>query len=282
MKWPNGFKAAFALRVDVEASSCLLRGIPALWEILEEHEIKASFFIPMGPDRTWLGFNWARAKSYLKLEPLRKFGLKTIMRGLLSTPSEMGRLCIESGVNQLRGCEFALHGYDHAGWVRGIRRKAPGEVKAILLRGICEYRRVFGRKPLGFASPEFKWTAETLRLLDELGFKYGSDFRADAPFKPVINGLTLKTIQIPVTLPNLEELSWAGLSDNEALKAILKSLEAKINSGRLAVLLIHPSYEALWKRRQLETVLRHVAENRGKLWITTMDKIAEWASSTGA
>ncbi|MBS7625179.1 polysaccharide deacetylase family protein [Candidatus Bathyarchaeota archaeon] len=279
MKWPNGSKAAFTLRADVETSNCLLKGVPALLKILEEYGLKATLFIPMGPDRTLIGFDRSRLKSYLRLSPIKKFGLKTILGWLTNPRVDMGELCAKMGLSNLNGHEIALHGYNHAGWAKSIRRKTPREVRALFMRGYNEYRQVFGKKPLGFASPEFKWTPKTLSLLDELGFLYGSDFRAEAPFKPIIGGRAYKTIQIPVTLPNLEELSWTGLSDNKAVKAIIESIEAKINSGGLAVLLIHPSYEALWKRSQLEAILKYVAENRDKLWTATMSEIARWLTS---
>ncbi|MEM2314566.1 MAG: polysaccharide deacetylase family protein [Candidatus Bathyarchaeia archaeon] len=280
MRWPNGFKATFALRVDIETSNCLIKGIPTLLKILEEHNLKTTFFIPMGPDRTLIGFDRSRMKSYLRLSPLKKFGLKTVLRWLANPRIDMGELCAKMGLNNLNGHhEIALHGYDHAFWAKSIYRMTPIEIRELFMRGYSEYRRVFGREPLGFASPEFKWTPETLSLLDELGFLYGSDFRTEAPFKPAVGGRAYKTIQIPVTLPNLEELSWAGLSDEKAVKAIIKSIEAKINSGGLATLLIHPSYEAIWKRRQLEIILRYVSENRDSLWTATMSEIARWLTS---
>lgn len=275
MNWPGGLEAAFSLRVDVETSNCLIRGLRVLNGILEEHGLKATVFIPMGPDRVWMGFNRSRVKGYLRLNPVRKFGLKTLMGGLLFPPWDMGELCIEAGVNRL-GHEFALHGYDHAGWARTIRGKPPHEAMALFMKGYSEYRRVFGKPPMGFASPEFKWTAETLRLLDTLGFKYGSDFKSEAPFKPVIGGAAYNTLQIPVTLPNLEELSLAGLSDAKALKAVEMALDWKIRSGGLAVLHIHPSYEVLFKKDIFEALLKYVDARRDRLWTATMAEIADY------
>jgi len=275
IQWPKGFKAAFTLRVDVETSNCLLKGVPYLLKTLKKYDLKATFFIPMGPDRMLMGFNRSRVRSYLKLNPLRKFGLKAIISLLANPRIDMGELCVKMGLNSL-GHEVALHGYDHACWARSIHEKKPREVRVLFMMGYSEYRRVFGREPLGFASPEFKWTPETLSLLDELGFLYGSDFKGRTPFRPTINGRAYKTIQIPVTLPNLEELSWAGISDEKAAEIIMKSIRAKIMSKGLAILLIHPSYEALWKRRQLEAILNYVAENRNNLWTATMGDIATW------
>lgn len=279
MIWPGGSKAAFTLRADIETSNCLIKGIPALLKILRKYDLKATFFIPMGPDRILMGFNKFRLKTYIKLSPIKKFGFWAILKGIIHQNPDMGNLCIRVGLNHLSEYEIALHGYDHACWAKSIHKKRPKEVRELFMTGYNEYRRVFGRKPLGFASPEFQWTPETLNLLDELGFLYGSDFKAKAPFKPTIGGIAYKTIQIPVTLPNLEELSWAGLGDERAVKAIVKSIEAKIKSGGLATLLIHPSYEVLWKRPHLEAILRYVSENRDKLWIATMSEVAKWLTS---
>lgn len=275
MRWPDGFKAAFSLRVDVESSNCLLKGVPILLGILERYDLRATFFIPMGPDRVGVSFDRGRVGSYLKLNPLRKFGLKAILRGSLLPPLDLGEICLKMGLKASR-YEIALHGYDHSGWVHAVRRGCPWMVGALFRKGYSEYRRIFGGAPKGFASPEFRWTIEILEMLDEFNFLYGSDFRGRLPFKPRVNGRIYRTLQIPVSLPNLEELSWAGLRDDKALKAVVKAIEGVIRRGGLAVLLVHPSYEVLLKRSLLESILEYVDRRRDDLWVATMSEVAEY------
>jgi len=277
LDWPDGSRAAFCLRVDVDTSNCLIKGVPALLRALKEHDIRATFFVPMGPDRLGRNFNPACLREYLRLVPLRKFGAKNLLYGLLLPPPDMGNLLsTQLAYFSEDGHEFALHGYDHARWAQSLRGYSDEEVRRLFLRGRSQYESVFGESPEGFASPEFQWTSASLDMLDEFGFLYGGDFRGSRPFWPRLNSRSLKTLQIPVTLPNLEELSRSGMSDKQALKAVCLSLEEKIRSGGLAVLLVHPSYEGLYKRDMLLALLDFISDRRDKLWLATMRGVAKW------
>lgn len=123
------------------------------------------------------------------------------------------------------------------------------------------------------------WTEKTLSLLDQYNFLYGSDIRGSLPLQPKIKGKLFKTLQIPVTLPNLEELRNTGMNDRKALEVVCKKIEEKINSKSLGVLLIHPSYEALWKQELLHTIFDYIERNRNRLWIAKMEEVATWYNS---
>lgn len=122
INWPGGFKAAFCIRVDVETVNCLLRGVPALLELFDKYSIKATFFVPMGPDRLGRNFKTKDLLKYLRLDPLKKFGLRNLLYGLLLPPPEMGKHhSPEIRSIEKRGHEVGLHGFGHANWARSIR-----------------------------------------------------------------------------------------------------------------------------------------------------------------
>jgi peptidoglycan/xylan/chitin deacetylase (PgdA/CDA1 family) len=277
---PKGFESVFSLRIDIETVNCLLKGVPVLLNLLKNYKTKATFFVPMGPDNLSKNYKIKDIPKYLRLEPLKKFGLKNIFHGTLIPSPDFAKLYALNLKNIVHhGHEVGLHGYNHTKWVKLIRNLPDEEVEKLFLKGYNEYIKVYEKKPKAFASPEFMWTEKTLSLLDQYNFLYGSDIRGSLPLQPKIKGKLFKTLQIPVTLPNLEELRNTGMNDRKALEVVCKKIEEKINSKSLGVLLIHPSYEALWKQELLHTIFDYIERNRNRLWIAKMEEVATWYNS---
>lgn len=275
--WPGGFRAALCIRVDVETVNCLLKGVPNLMELFDNYGFKATFFVPMGSDLLGRSIKAEDLPRYLRLEPLKKFGVKNILYGLLLPPPDIGKQhSAELRTIAECGHEVGLHGFDHAKWVRKIRLLPCEDVEEMFIKGYKEFTNIFGREPRSFASPGFMYTESVLSLLDRHGFLYGSDTRGVLPFWPRIRGTSFKTLQVPVTMPNLEELSWRGLNDREALMRISSALKEKVASGGLATILIHPSYEGLLKRRLFSALLEIMERWRDEVWVTTMEEVASW------
>ncbi len=275
VEWPRGFKTAICIRVDVETVNCLLRGVPNLLELFDKYSFKATFFVPMGPDCLGRNFKTSDLTRYLRLVPLKKFGLKNLLYGLLLPPPEMGKHRSELTSIAEHGHEVGLHGYNHAEWARSLHLPQQ-DTEKMFLKGYNEFTEIFGKRPKAFSSPEFKTTEHILSMLDRYDFLYGSDSRRQTPFWPKNERRTFETLQVPVTMPNLEELSWRGMSDREALKHVYSELEKKIEFGGLAVFLIHPSYEGLWKRSLFSALLNFIDRRRDELWITTMEEVTRW------
>ena len=55
-----------ALRIDVDTSMGLKKGVPRLLDILKKHRIAATFFIVMGPDSMGRHVSRFKKKGYLK------------------------------------------------------------------------------------------------------------------------------------------------------------------------------------------------------------------------
>lgn len=277
IEWPDGARSAFCFRVDVETVHCLRHGVPAMLKAFDEYEVKATFFVPMGPDRLGRSFKPQDVPRYLQLDPMKKFGVKNLLHGLLLPSPDMGQN-YGPELRQIDGCghEVGLHGFGHADWARSIQRLPDDEVEHIFHQGYRDFIHVFELQPKGFASPEFKVTEKVLELLDRYDFLYGSDVRGQFPFRPQIRGQSFRTLQVPVTLPNLEELRWKGLSDVEAYEHLCSKIEKNMKSGGLGVLLMHPSYEGLWKHRLFSALLKFLGRRREELWVTTLKEAADW------
>ena len=259
-----------ALRIDID---CVrdAETLPVLLDLLNQHGIKATFFVATGPD------NIARnIKNYHNLSPLniirkkafKRYGL-TMLNGLLFKRQVQDSKNI--GLVLDAGHELGLHGYDHYNWMNHLNSKSTEELSALISRGCELFERAFGFYPKSFASPGFTVNSRFLSVLDDFGFCYSSDFIGERAFYPEIEieigGKVCRTLQIPVSMRSIGEQEESGLSDNQILKAVMDGLSRSSHF----VLYCHPSYEPVFKPALLEHVLKCMEETSK---IVTLGEIA--------
>jgi undecaprenyl phosphate-alpha-L-ara4FN deformylase len=89
------------------------------------------------------------------------------------------------------------------------------------------------------AAPGWRTTSEALVIQDEFGYRYASDVRGATPFRPVVEGGPLRTIQIPTTMPTMDELLGRVRDIPHALHAAMRpglnvfTLHAEVEGGAL-------------------------------------------------
>lgn len=241
------------LRVDVDFEVCLTKGVPFFLDFFKRNNIAATFFVALGPD----GFRNCKkrlgsegyARRVLSFNPLKiisKFGCVYLARQFLGPPGNVGerRPSLLKDISE-RGHELGLHGYDHYWWAENIWMAGPEEIRMEMEKGITAFRKITGEEPKVWASPNWRCSEESLRLVEEYGFDYGADFRGESPFRPSIEGRGAKTVQLPITLPCLHEArQFLGAADR---KAILQALLSRLNTT-YNVLCIHGYYEGILER----------------------------------
>jgi undecaprenyl phosphate-alpha-L-ara4FN deformylase len=204
------------LRVDVDTLFGLSRGVPRLLSLLDELNLKATFFLPMGPDR--MGRN---ARRIVKERGLgrslasysRIYSWQTLLAGTLVETADFS----EAGVKMMSrikrmGHDVGVHSFDHFRWQNSLTQFSRNELVTEFQKCMESYLSIFEEMPRCCAAPGWKATELSLSVEDGLGFDYASDTRGFAPFYPVFNGMSLKTLQVPVTLPTLDELILQGKS----------------------------------------------------------------------
>ncbi|MGH9368582.1 MAG: hypothetical protein ACRD3M_13000, partial [Thermoanaerobaculia bacterium] len=78
------------------------------------------------------------------------------------------------------------------------------------------YERLFGRPARASAAAGWTATAASLAAEEERGLLYTSKSRGGAPFFPEAGGRAFSTLEIPSTLPTLDEtLSWEHLGSDD-------------------------------------------------------------------
>lgn len=260
------------IKVDVDTVTGLQR-VPVLLDLFKEYGVRASFFVPMGPDNTGKHvFRITRGEflsRYVKINPFRLLGLRNLLYGLLLPSPKIGLNnphILQSIIKD--GQELGLHGYDHYEWQINLGNMKPKDIRKSFNDGLKAYNEVIGGDPRCFAAPGWKVSYESLLVEDEYNFLYASDTRGYSPFYPYANSVIFKTLQIPTTLPTLDELFIRGLDIDQMVHYLKKAILAE----RLSVMTCHAEYEGSSFYPMLERLLKEL--KREKVLFISMEELA--------
>lgn len=198
----------FAFKVDVDTREGLKAGVPNILNLFKDSGVKATFFIPFGPDRTGVSLRrlWERKGMFKKasiINPLEFYGLPTLLYGtILPAPSNVKGL--EWILERIRDeeHEIGVHGYDHVEWHDRLFMRNSQFVIGEIAKATEAYRNIIRRSPEGFAAPGWQMRKECYDELKKLGYLYSSSTRGVTPFIPEETDM----LEIPTTLPTLDEL----------------------------------------------------------------------------
>jgi peptidoglycan/xylan/chitin deacetylase (PgdA/CDA1 family) len=171
--WPDGKQSALLLTYDMDAdSSWISRG-------LDEPIARSAgqFEVNVG--------------TPCILELMKWFGLKTTF----FTPgwiAEQYPGMVEAVARD--GHEIGFHGYLH----EPPTNLQESEEIEIVRRGSCALEAVTGKRPIGYRSPIWQFSSNTVRILRDAGFKYTSDFMHTLlPTWNEIDGRPIDMINLP-------------------------------------------------------------------------------------
>jgi undecaprenyl phosphate-alpha-L-ara4FN deformylase len=218
-----------ALKVDCDTDEGTRKGVPRLSDMLAERGIRATFFFTFGPDRSGVAIRRVLTQKGFLTKMLRSrapslYGWRTMLSGTLLPAPRIG----ERGADAMRaaataGHETGVHGWDHVGWHDGLARMPSERVREDYGRAHAEYLRVFGLPARASAAPGWTVDARSLEAQEERSLLYASDTRGGAPFFPRAGGHVFRTLEIPTTLPTLDEtLAWRELAGDEAQRAFFR------------------------------------------------------------
>ena len=199
------------LRVDVDTRRGLDEGVPRLLELFRRIGIRASFFVTMGPDHSGRALRRALRPSFLakmwRTNPLKLYGLRTMLSGTL-VPARLVGAGASAMLREIadEGHEVAPHGWDHVGWQDRIHRLDQVAIRADLDLAARAFLAAVGVAPSASAAPGWRTSALALAVQDGCGFRYASDTRGDSPFRPSIDDGALETLQLPTTMPTMDEV----------------------------------------------------------------------------
>lgn len=232
---PSGMACELTIKIDVNTTKGYLEGVPRLLDILGKKGIKASFFFSMGPDNSGKAIHRIFRRGFLakmlRTSAPSKYGLKAFLCDTLlkapmivrSNPDTLKRVVDE-------GHDCGVYCWDHVLWQDCLLDLSREEIRAGFERAIELFSDIVGVPPRSCAAPGWQVSYDSLAAQDELELDYSSDARGTSPFIPSIDGTVFRTLQIPTTLPPLDELCSSGSIDAEGVSdRYLDLLEPGLN-----------------------------------------------------
>jgi peptidoglycan/xylan/chitin deacetylase (PgdA/CDA1 family) len=244
-------------------------------EVLGNYGVKASFFLSLGPDNSGRAlFRIFRQRGFLeKMWRTRApalYGFKTMCYGTLlpapligaAAPHLLPRLVAA-------GHEVGLHGYDHVRWHDHLFNFSPKEVAGEIAQAQKIYIALMKKPATSFAAPGWQCSLSSRRALATQQFLYGSDTRGTAPYFPSFGDRVTEVLEIPTTLPTLDELlGFHGCRPQDFTNLVLARSERELPQ----VLTIHAEVEGGPFLDEFARLLGHCQQREIKFF-----RLEDWA-----
>jgi undecaprenyl phosphate-alpha-L-ara4FN deformylase len=239
-----------ALKVDVDTERGTREGVPALAELLSRAGVPAVFYFSLGPDHTGRALTRVFRPGFVgktvRTNVVAIYGIRTLLNGILLPGPMIARRhgAILRAVRKA-GFEVGIHCWDHIRWQDKLHKMSAAETSLEFGRALSEFEVVFGTRATTAAAAGWQANAHSLAAYDAAGLLYASDTRGRGPFYPRAGGHTFRTLQIPTTLPTLDELLGRPEYPEERLtESYLSWLEPEA----LNVMTLHAEIEGMYKR----------------------------------
>ena len=253
-----------ALKIDVDTHQGLGLGVPRLAAMLKREGVAASFYITMGPDNSGRALtrvfrNPGFLSKMFRTKAVSMYGLRTVLSGTL-LPSRPIALAYPDILRDLQrdGFEVGVHGYDHVRWQDQLDSIGENGIRDELADAFETYRAILGHPARSFAAPGWRTNDAALVALDEANLAYRSDTRGRVPYRCLLAGRILRTLEIPTTMPTLDEVM--GSPEVPDRDAALRYYLAQFKEDALNVHTIHAETEGMGELEMLTSLVRGLKE----------------------
>ncbi len=264
-----------ALKVDVDTLRGLTEGVPALLNILARRGLMASFFAALGPDNSGRAvFRAFRQQGFvekmLRTRAPSVYGFPTMLYGTLLPAPRIAAAAPQVLPQVLAaGHEIGLHGYDHVRWHDRALSMSRQEVDQEIRQAQAAFAEILGSPADSCAAPGWQAGRVSREALAGAGMLYASDTRGSAPYFPRFGPWVSPLLEIPTTLPTLDEiLGFQGCTVEDFFDLIL----SRLGKGQPQVLTLHAELEGGPFREAFAHFLDQCLE-RG----VTFFRLADWA-----
>ena len=242
------------LKIDVDTLRGTQVGVPRLLDLFDRHGIRATFLFSLGPDHTGRALKRALRPGFFgkvkRTSVISHYGVKTLLYGTLLRGPDIGVVGADAMRDaKKRGHEVGIHTWDHTQWQDNVRTQPARWTWLLMEKSWTRFVQIFGEPPSTHGAAGWQMNDDALRHLDSWKLRYASDGRvADTetdrgPFRPFIGGRALECIQIPTTLPTLDEL--IGIADRDAMGAADVLLATTAASQGDEVFTLHAELEGM-------------------------------------
>ena len=256
-----------ALKIDVDTLRGTREGVPMLAGICRQYRANATFLFSLGPDHTGRALRRALRPGFMskvrRTSVLSHYGLVTCLYGTLLPGPDIGARCgdVMRAVRD-QGFEVGIHTFDHVLWQDNVAHRDRDWTIAQMRAAYERFVGIFAAQPVVHGAAGWQMNDAAFLAEDLLGFSYASDTRGGAPFFPQIGASVIRCLQLPTTLPTLDELiGRSDLGDEDPIDHLLRltatrqrdhvyTLHAELEGQKLA-----PSFRRLldgWLRQGYE------------------------------
>ncbi|KAF3999396.1 polysaccharide deacetylase family protein [Glaciimonas immobilis] len=215
--------AFLTLKIDADTDRGTREGVPNLVRMLTKYQARATFLFSLGPDHTGWALKQVFRPGFFKkvsrTSVVEHYGLKTLMYGVLLPAPDIGKTCATyMQAVQAAGFECGIHTWDHRVWQDHVRQKDSAWTQATMQRSYDRFNSIFGVAPKTHGAAGWQMNPYAFKQLEAFNIAYSSDGRAmltesgaladplAGPHRLSVQGSTLTCIQLPTTLPTLDEL----------------------------------------------------------------------------
>ena len=153
---------------------------------------------------------------------MQHYGVRTLLYGTLLPGPDIGKRCAEEmRAARAAGFELGIHCWDHVRWQDHVAGKDAAWTEREMQKALGRYERVFDEKPKTWGAAGWQTNRHAAWVQEQL-FEYASDTRGTSPFIPMWDGVRIGCVQLPTTLPTLDEL--VGL-EGDVVQVLLKATQ---------------------------------------------------------
>ena len=239
-----------ALKIDVDTDRGTRVGVPNLVHDLRAAGVPATFLFSLGPDQTGRAITRVFRPGFFqkvsRTSVVQLYGVRTLLNGTLLPAPHIGRRN-EAVMRAVRdaGFEIGIHCLNHYRWQDYVHKMSEEQVRAEFGAARDEFRRIFGTEASTAGAPGWQSNAISRQIYDEAGLLYASDTRGHSPHFIRTGGRTFTTLEIPSTLPTLDELLGRLEYPDER---IVPHLMSQLRPDALNVFTLHAELEGMGKR----------------------------------